>query len=192
MLYLSLCCAEENLKGNLLPFLQVLADRLSLAYCPPRLSGLLSGHLGSVRAAAAEGLPKLRPSVCLSICQAAYRSSQARSLGGQGVWNQFPLSFSHHRVESKISHVSGCVCASPVTLVMSDSSAASRTIVRQAPLSMGFSQQEYWSELLWPLSRESSQPRDRTHISCVSCTAGRFFITEPLGRRGIKVITGNR
>ena len=125
----------------------------------PRLSAC-SSHRRSAQA----------PSLCLSICQAAYRSSQARSLGGQGVRNQFPPSFSHHRVESKISHVSGCVCARPVTSVMSDSSATSWTIVRQAPLWMGFSQQEYWSELPWPLSRESSQPRDRTHISCVSCT----------------------
>ena len=28
-----------------------------------------------------------------------------------------------------------------------------------------------------PSSRGSSQPRDRTHVSCVSCTAGRFSTT---------------
>ena len=28
-------------------------------------------------------------------------------------------------------------------------------------------------------SKESSQPRDGTHISCFSCIAGRFFTTEP-------------
>ena len=33
-----------------------------------------------------------------------------------------------------------------------------------------------------PSSRETSQPRDRTHISCGSCTAGGFFTTEPLGK----------
>ena len=32
-------------------------------------------------------------------------------------------------------------------------------------------------------SRESSWPRDRTHISYVSCIAGRFFTTEPLGKQ---------
>ena len=32
-----------------------------------------------------------------------------------------------------------------------------------------------------PSSRGSSQPRDRTCISCVCCTADRFFTTEPLG-----------
>ena len=32
-----------------------------------------------------------------------------------------------------------------------------------------------------PSSRGSSWPRDQTHVSCVSCIAGRFFTTEPLG-----------
>ena len=27
-----------------------------------------------------------------------------------------------------------------------------------------------------PSSRGSSQPRDQTHVSCVSCTAGRFLL----------------
>ena len=34
----------------------------------------------------------------------------------------------------------------------------------------------------WPSSRGTSQPRDRTHISCVSCTAGRFFTAGPYGK----------
>ena len=32
-------------------------------------------------------------------------------------------------------------------------------------------------------SKGSSQPRDQTHISCVSCIAHRFFTTEPSGKR---------
>ena len=31
-------------------------------------------------------------------------------------------------------------------------------------------------------SRQFSQPRYQTHISCSSCIAGRFFTTEPLGK----------
>ena len=31
-------------------------------------------------------------------------------------------------------------------------------------------------------SRGSSQPRDQTQVSCVSCIAGRFFTAEPLGK----------
>ena len=38
------------------------------------------------------------------------------------------------------------------------------TIPPQAPMSMGFSRQGNWSRLLVPPSRESSQPRDQTHI----------------------------
>ena len=43
------------------------------------------------------------------------------------------------------------------------------TIVCQAPLSMGFSRQEYWNGLPCPPPGESSWPRDWTHISYVSC-----------------------
>ena len=38
----------------------------------------------------------------------------------------------------------------------------------QAPLSMEFFGQEYWSELSFSSSRRSSQPRDRTCVSCIS------------------------
>ena len=37
--------------------------------------------------------------------------------------------------------------------------------LHQAPPSMGFSRQEYWSGLPFPSTRESSQPRDRTQVS---------------------------
>ena len=43
------------------------------------------------------------------------------------------------------------------------------TMAGQAALSMGFSRQEYWSGLPCPPSRGSSQPRDWTHVSKVSC-----------------------
>ena len=39
------------------------------------------------------------------------------------------------------------------------------TTACQAPLFMGFSRQEYWSGL--PPPGGSSQPRDRTHVSCI-------------------------
>ena len=53
--------------------------------------------------------------------------------------------------------------------------ATSQTIARQAPLSMGFSRPEYWSWVAMPSSRGSSQPRDRTHVSRVSCI-GRWIL----------------
>ena len=48
-------------------------------------------------------------------------------------------------------------------------------LAHQALLSMRFSRQEYWSRLPFASSRGSSPLRDRTRISCVSCTAGGFF-----------------
>ena len=43
------------------------------------------------------------------------------------------------------------------------------TVACQAPLSMGFSRQEYWSGVLF-LLQVIFQPRDWTHISCISFT----------------------
>ena len=46
------------------------------------------------------------------------------------------------------------------------------TAAHQAPLSMGFSRQEYWSGLPFPSPGESSQPRDWTQVSRI---VGRYF-----------------
>ena len=46
------------------------------------------------------------------------------------------------------------------------------TVAHQTPPSMGFSRQEYWNGLPFPSPGESSQPRDRTHVSRI---AGRRF-----------------
>ena len=42
---------------------------------------------------------------------------------------------------------------------------------------MGSSRQKYWNVLPFPPSRESSQPRDQTPVSCI---ANVFFTTEPM------------
>ena len=56
------------------------------------------------------------------------------------------------------------------------------TVVHQAPLSIGFFSQEYWSRYssileYWqiPSSRGPSQLRDRTRVSYVSCIARQVF-----------------
>ena len=72
---------------------------------------------------------------------------------------------------------------------MSDSFATPWTVACQAPLSMEFSRQEYWSGLPFPslrtlasvaisFSRIFSQPKYQT---CISCLVGRLFTTEPPG-----------
>ena len=52
------------------------------------------------------------------------------------------------------------------------------TVACQASLSMEFSRQEYWVAISY--SRGSSQPRDQTCVSCISCI-GRFFTSRPPG-----------
>ena len=48
------------------------------------------------------------------------------------------------------------------------------TIACQTPLSKGFSRQEYWIGL--PPGDQSSQPRNQTHFSCVSCIGRCFWL----------------
>ena len=43
------------------------------------------------------------------------------------------------------------------------------TIAHQAPLCMGFPRQEHWHGMPCLIPGESSQPRDWTHVSCISC-----------------------
>ena len=59
------------------------------------------------------------------------------------------------------------------------------TVAHQFPLSIGFSRQEYLEWVAISCSRRSSQPRDRTHVSCVSCI-GRWVLYHwcKLGSRG--------
>ena len=40
-------------------------------------------------------------------------------------------------------------------------------VAHQAPLSMGFARQEYWTGLLFSSPGLSSQLRDRTWVSCI-------------------------
>ena len=50
-----------------------------------------------------------------------------------------------------------------------------RGAARQAPLSTGFSRQEDWSGLPFPSPGDLPDPGIEPIVSCVSCTAGRFF-----------------
>ena len=58
------------------------------------------------------------------------------------------------------------------------SSATPWIVARQSPLSMGILQARILEWVAMPSSSGSPQPRDQTHVSC---TAGRFFTTEPPG-----------
>ena len=79
---------------------------------------------------------------------------------------------------------SDCYCCWSVASVVLDSSVIPWTVYSQAPPSMRFSRRGYLSGLPCPPPGESSPPRDRarTGVSCVSCSAGRFFIAGPPGK----------
>ena len=53
------------------------------------------------------------------------------------------------------------------------------TVACQAPLSIGFSRQEYWSGLPFPSPGESSQPRDRTEVSRIASGFFTNWATRP-------------
>ena len=59
--------------------------------------------------------------------------------------------------------------------VVSDSFGTLWTLACQAPLSMGFPRQEYWSALPFLSPGESSWPRYQIRVSCISCT-GRWSL----------------
>ena len=51
------------------------------------------------------------------------------------------------------------------------------TTAHQAPLSMRILQARILESVAMPFSRESSQHRDRTHVSYVSCVSKQIFTT---------------
>ena len=57
------------------------------------------------------------------------------------------------------------------------------TAAHQPPLSMGFSRQEYWNGLLFSSPGDLVTPRIKPTPLTSSAQAGRFFTTEPLGKR---------
>ena len=57
------------------------------------------------------------------------------------------------------------------------------TVARQAPLSMGFSRQEYWSGLPFPFPGDLSNPGIEPMSLMSPVLAGRFFTTAPPGQK---------
>ena len=57
-----------------------------------------------------------------------------------------------------------------------------QTVAHQAPLSMGFSRQEYWSGLLYPPLGDLPNPGIEPRASGIFRITGGFFSTEPVGK----------
>ena len=68
-----------------------------------------------------------------------------------------------------------------VCLVMNDSFATPWTVACQAPLSMGFPRQEYWSVLPFPSPRDLPDSWLKPTPLVAPAWAGSFFTTEPPG-----------
>ena len=65
---------------------------------------------------------------------------------------------------------------------MSSSFVTPWTVVHQAPLSMGFPSQEYWSGLPFSPPADLSDPEIKPVIPVSAALAGGFFTTEPPGK----------
>ena len=61
-----------------------------------------------------------------------------------------------------------------------------RTVARQAPLSMGFLRQEYWSGFLFPSPGDLPDPGIKPASPVFPALAGGFFTSEPPGTLRIK------
>ena len=68
-----------------------------------------------------------------------------------------------------------------VTIPCSTGSSQPRDCSLPGPSVHGILQARILEWVAVPSSRGSSQPKDQTHVSCVSCLAGRLFTTEPPG-----------
>ena len=77
-----------------------------------------------------------------------------------------------------------CVC---VHSVMFDS-VTLWTVARQTPLTMGFSRQEYWSELLFTSLGDLPYPGIEPASSAL---AGRCFTTDPPGKPIVSLVGPN-
>ena len=83
-----------------------------------------------------------------------------------------------------------CVCVCTHTLSVMSDSVAPWTVAHQAPLSMGFPRQGYWSELPFP------PPGDLTDIGSEPASlgspalAGRFFTTDSGAKSHISWVAG--
>ena len=81
-------------------------------------------------------------------------------------WPHTPMNW--RQWEHRLAQLRAVVCACSVASVMSDS-AMPWTAVHQAPLSMGFSRQEYWSGLALPSAGDPPDPGIEPTSLNVSC-----------------------
>ena len=95
------------------------------------------------------------------LCSRGSRTQRESTKGSSYGFCSFPFPFRSHITQPQTDQeIRGagkwkCQLLSPVQLFTTP-----QTVAHQAPLSMGFSREEYWSGLPFPDSRRSSWPRD--------------------------------
>ena len=112
-------------------------------------SGLWTGPVHKVAGAAGKQAPSTQPGIQRSCDHSLVRTFL---LAADGV-SSHVLSHRERGCSGSLLGGAGLVAKSCLTL------ATPWTVARQAPLSKGFSRQEYWSGLPFPSPGESSQPR---------------------------------
>ena len=133
--------------------------------------------------------------ICICVCVKRKQKKWGRSrqsFSGQGTqrgfWrtgNFFFLTLTLNPLEDPLNYdvhflvITACVCVCAQSLSHAQLFANLWTVDCQAPLSMGVLQVRILEWVAICSSRGSSQPRDRTHVSCIE---GRFFTTELSGK----------
>ena len=90
-------------------------------------------------------------------------------MGAHGGWGDI---LGRRRVQAKSEAWASTDCVGGLDAKLCPTPVTPWTVACQAPLSMEFPRQEYWSGLPFPSLDPSISIRDRTRVSCI---AGRFF-----------------
>ena len=95
------------------------------------------------------------------------------------VYSDLPSKWQFNKVSYSYVYL---LCAQPLTCIQLFGTP--RTVARQAPLSMGFSRQQHWSELPFPPQRDLPDSGIEPTTPVDPELAGRFLTTEPPGKPG--------
>ena len=107
-----------------------------------------------------------------TLCKAAVPSSGGHTVMGCGARLTHLISFYNSPMLWPWTHTLTSLRLFPHLCVLSHFScvrlfATLWTVVRQAPLTMGFSRQEYWSGLPFPSPGDLPNPGSNTHLLCL-------------------------
>ena len=100
----------------------------------------------------------------------------ARSWTWLNNWTDFLIR--HVTIFRGLAFCLGCVCLLCHVWLF----ATPLTVAQQAPLSMGFPRQEYWSGLLFPIPGDLPHQGMKTTSLASPALEGRFFTTAPPGK----------